>query len=462
MRGGIGTDALVGLVGAGIVALVLVLGFIVSRVFFRRTRVRLVTRTAEGATWTAVPPLKIAMDANCLRTARTGVRTYADELIARFTRPDAPHKVTLLRGPARLPSRVRLFRILNQVVFNLWQHIWLPLRLRVARYDVLFCPDYLTPVYSPVATVVMFHDAMFLRRPQDYNPLWQAFFRRLILPAIRRADAVLVPSTYTAEEAARYGGIAPERIYVVPEGGPTNGEPLRVDPAAATQALARFGVRPREYALHVGVLERRKNLPMLIRGFAAWRARGGDPDFKLVLAGQPGPRPDLDDRHAIDETIRTLGLEGAVVLTGHVSRAERDALYTSAALVAVPSRFEGFGLPVLEAFSAQVPVLCSRVTSLPEVAGDAALLFDPDDPEAIAAGFAQLTGDAVLRERLVRAGNERLRAFSWEHAAAGTFAAFEEAAVHRFAPRGARPHTTGFTLASEQPLVSKTAGQQRS
>jgi glycosyltransferase involved in cell wall biosynthesis len=351
-----------------------------------------------------------------------------DELLARFRAPGQAHRFVILRGPKRLPSSVRVFRIINQGVYFWWLHAWLPLRLWLGRYDVLFSPEYLTPMRCSAARVVTFHDTLFLRRPQDYNRLWLRMFSRVTLPAIRRAKLVIAPSAQAAEDVARYAGIVPERIVAVPLGAPTGGHLAADVKAQTTDLLGRWGVAPERYILHVGVLERRKNLVALVRAFALWRARGAPGDFKLVLVGQPGPRPDLDDSKAIREAIAELGLADCVVLTGHVPGAERDALYTHAALVAIPSTFEGFGLPVLEAFTAGVPVVAARATSLPEVAGDAALFFDPEHPEELAECFARMVAEPALRAELVARGTARATHFTWDRTAAETIAGFERAA----------------------------------
>lgn len=372
--------------------------------------------------------LKIAMDAQCLQTARTGVRTYVDELITRFRAPGLPHRIVVLRGPRRLPSSVRVFRIVNQAIYLWWLQVWLPFRLWLGRYDVLFSPEYLTPLRCPAARVVTFHDTLFLRRPQDYNRLWLRMFTRVTLPAIRRARAVITPSQHAAADVARYARIAPERIVAVPLGGPAAGELGTGGGADAAAVLSRWGVAPGRYILHVGVLERRKNLVTLLRAFALWRERGAPRDFKLVLVGQPGPRPDLDDSKRIREAIGELGLAECVMLTGHVAVADRNALYTSTAAVAIPSTFEGFGLPVLEAFAAGVPVVAARATALPEVAGDAALLFDPEDVSGLAGCLARVVDEPVLRAELVARGTARLAQFTWDRTAAETLAVFERAA----------------------------------
>jgi glycosyltransferase involved in cell wall biosynthesis len=281
-----------------------------------------------------------------------------------------------------------------------------------------------------VPRVVTFHDAMFLRRPQDYNPLWLAMFRRVSLPALRRSDAIIVGAEYSAVDTAERAGLRRERIHVVPYGGP------RVTETAGAPAgsIARFGVEPGKYVLHVGVLERRKNLVTLVRAFSRWRQQGAPTDFKLVLAGQPGPRPDLDDSRAIHDAITELNLGEHVVLTGHISSEDRDALYRQASVVAIPSILEGFGLPVLEAFAAGVPVVAARATSLPEVAGDGALFFDPEQPQDLANCLARVVSDPEQRATLLRAGAARLPRFTWERCAQGTYGVFEAAVLRPYAP----------------------------
>jgi glycosyltransferase involved in cell wall biosynthesis len=397
--------------------------------------------STDGVPYRAVRPLRVAMDVQCLKTARTGVRTYVNELLKQFARPDAPHIVVPVRGPVRLPNSRRLFRMINQVVHLIWLHCWLPVELAIGNYDVLFSPEYLTPIWVPVARVVTYHASSFLRRPEDYNRLWRLMFRRVTLPAIRRADAVIVPSRYVADEGIKFARLNPERIRVTLLGGPEMA--MEVDEQDAVTILARYGVTPRSYVLHVGVLERRKNLVTLVKAFAIWRRQGAPAHFKLVLVGQAGPRPDLDDSAAIRRAIAAFGLDDCVVLTGHLSLVERDAFYTHAAVVAIPSLLEGFGIPVLEAFAAQVPVVCSRAGALPEVAGNAALLFDPDSPQELAACLARLEAEPALRAALVQAGSERLRCFTWERTVEATYQAFEDACVHAYAPVFTVPSLAG-------------------
>jgi len=310
----------------------------------------------------------------------------------------------------------------------------MPLRLAGGDYDVLFSPEYLTPIWTPIPCVVTYHDSAFLRRPRDYNRLWQLMFRRVNLPAVRRADAIVVPSHFTMDEAIHYAKFSPNRLHVTPLGGPQPGSLNDVGEPVARGTLGRFGLARGSYLLHVGVLERRKNLPMLVEAFQQLRSRGLPETFKLVLVGQPGPRPDLNDAPNIRALVERFGLQDRVILTGHLSRDEVDALLVNAFAYVLPSKSEGFGIPVLEAFAAGIPLVCSTAGALPEVAGDAALLFDPDHVTQLVECLTRLGSDPALRQELVRAGTERARLFTWRQTAMLTMATFEAAVVHGCAP----------------------------
>ncbi|HLY31346.1 MAG TPA: glycosyltransferase, partial [Ktedonobacterales bacterium] len=165
------------------------------------TRASRITVSPTTGEMKPVRPLRIAVDMQALHTARTGVLTYLTELLDQFQATDAPHAIKLLQGPQRLDNSKRLNRVINQGVSFIWLHFWLPIKLAFGSYDILFSPEYITPLWAPVARVVTYHASSFLRRPQDYNRLWLRMFRWITLPAIRRADAILVPSRYAAEEA---------------------------------------------------------------------------------------------------------------------------------------------------------------------------------------------------------------------------------------------------------------------
>jgi glycosyltransferase involved in cell wall biosynthesis len=286
------------------------------------------------------------------------------------------------------------------------------------RLDVLHSPANVGPLASPgVARVVTLLDLIWLHQPEDWNASrWTRFTTRtLSLHSARRADRVLAISHAAAADFPRSAGIDPARIDVAPLG-------VRMpDPATAVTSeadlRAKLGVGAAPIVLSVAQKRPYKRLDTLIRALSEL---AGVP--VLVLAGPPG-----DDEPRLRALAGELGLADRVAFVDWIAEADLAGLYRCAACFALPSEIEGFGLPVLEAMSHGTPVACSDRWSLPEVAGDAALLFDPDDQEAVTGALGRLLEDRELATRLGAAGVERARGFTWERTARGTLAAYGRA-----------------------------------
>jgi glycosyltransferase involved in cell wall biosynthesis len=284
--------------------------------------------------------------------------------------------------------------------------------------DVLHSPANVGPLVSPrVAHVVTLLDLIWLHRPQEWNAgRWTRFTTRtLSLSSARRADRVLAISDAAAEDFPRSAGIAAERIDVAPLGVRMPDPSAPATPEA--ELRARFGLGERPVVLAVAQKRAYKRLDTLIR---ALPDLPGEP--VLVLAGPPG-----DDEPRLRALAAELGVAERVRFADWVADEDLNALYRCAACFALPSLIEGFGLPVLEAMAHGTPVACSDRWSLPEVAGDAALLFDPDDQDAVTGALRRLLGDRELARQLGRRGMDRAREFTWERTARGTLAAYRRA-----------------------------------
>jgi glycosyltransferase involved in cell wall biosynthesis len=271
---------------------------------------------------------------------------------------------------------------------------------------------------TSMPAVVTLHDLAIYRHP-EFFPRGQAFSTRVLMPrSLRRAARVICPSTYTAHDARALFGVPPERLRIIPHGVE---ELFRQLPSPAALQAARDRYRlPGRYVLFVGTLQPRKNLETALKALAAARRQA---PVALVVAGGRGWR----DEAALS-LIRALELEDAVRLLGYVPVSDLPALYGQAEAFLFPSRYEGFGLPVLEAMACRTPVIASSETSLPEVAGDAALLVPPGDEAGWASALEQVLHDPALRARLVAAGAARSRQFSWARSAAAHVAVYREAA----------------------------------
>lgn len=373
----------------------------------------------------------IGVDASrALRQPRTGTERYALEIITAMLRLPAAagHEWRLIvdRDPMHAPAWAgdplpphAQWRILP--ARRLWTHRALGREVTRHRPDVLFVPSHVLPLRrlnSLPPAVVTIHDLGYIYEPQAH-PLLQRFY---LLAGTRwsvhAATRVIAVSAATARDVVELAGGDPQRVRVIYEAGASN-----VRPTTAAQVALRSRLNlPDRYALYVGTLQPRKNLARLVDAYARLVERDMA-DFDLVLAGRITPH-----LAGLAEGIRRGPLAGRVHLLGYVDEADLPALLAGALCFCFPSLHEGFGLPVLEAQQVGVPVMTSNNSSLPEVAGDAAILVDPLDVEAMAQAMLDLSRDDDLRARLIAAGHANVQRFSWDKAAAETLAVLEEAA----------------------------------
>jgi glycosyltransferase involved in cell wall biosynthesis len=277
-------------------------------------------------------------------------------------------------------------------------------------------PATIPPIRGPQRLVVTIHDLAFEDQPEAFPAMWLRMYRRGLSIARDEAAAVIVPSEYVADQV-RGAGIDAARVHVtLLAGRPTQLPAPTLPPEAVVENL---GIDA-PYVLSVGTFEPRKNQARLVRAYRTAVEAAGLP-HALVLAGHPGWRTDDLDK-AIDE-----GGPGRVIRIESAGDQELDALYRAAALTAYVSLGEGFGMPVLEAMARRSPVVASSTTSIPEVAGDAAVLVDPTDEDAIAGALARVLTDETLADDLRRRGPERAATFTWAKTATDTLRIYTEA-----------------------------------
>ena len=353
---------------------------------------------------------RIGFDGRALASPAAGVRRYTTELfgalaaldgdltIVAVGTPDAtavPLGVERAPGSASLPTNAG------------WMLSGLPRAARQARLDLFHAPAYTVPLPAPRPLAVTIHDVSYERHPEWYpyrrDPIRRAFYRR----SARAADRVITDSAFSKVEIAAAYGLRPESIDVVP---------LAAAPAFSPgPALALPPHVPARYLLHVGDVHVRRNLAVVVRAMTLARRRDRRfADVGLVLAGVR--RDEADSLHSTETT------NGASMLT-FVGQADEPlllALYRSAAALVYPSRYEGFGLPLLEAMACGVPVIASRASCIPEVTGDAAVLLDPDDDEGWSATLIRVLEDEAYASERRTAGLRRAAGFSWRRTAEET------------------------------------------
>jgi glycosyltransferase involved in cell wall biosynthesis len=276
----------------------------------------------------------------------------------------------------------------------LWEQIVLPLEAARHRLEVMFNPGFTAPLLAPCPSVTTFHDLQHKRHPEHFRWFDLPFWRFLLWAAAHRSRRLIAVSEATCADLSRFYHLPKERVDVIPHG--VNPQFFELD---------RSRIEP--YFLCVSTLHPHKNLERLIRAYARQKR-----EQRLVLAGMRGFQT-----AAIERIIRDLELGDSVRLTGWLPRDELLRLFQRAYAFVYPSTFEGFGIPVLEALAAGIPVACSDIPPLREVAGEAALMFDPLDEDSIGQALHRISTDDALRARLAKAGPERARLFTWQSAA---------------------------------------------
>ena len=371
----------------------------------------------------------IGIDASRTTVARrTGTENYAlsltCELLALGHGP-AGHRFRLYFNDPPPPGLIDSRAEQRVIPFpRLWTHLRLSWEMAARPPDLLFVPAHVLPLVHPRRSVVTVHDLGYLYYPEAHTQFQNAYLRWSTRYNARAAARVLADSQATRDDLVRHYQIPAGKIVVVYPGRDESLAPV-TDPAALAAVRARYGLAGR-YLLHVGTLQPRKNLIRLVQAFASLLASGGGPsaaDLQLVITGKKGWL--YGDLLA---EIDKLGLaaQGRVVLTGYLPDADLPALLSGALAFCFPSLYEGFGFPVIEAMACGAPVVCSNVSSLPEVAGDAALLVDPLDVAALAAALGQIAADEGLRRELSERGLRQAARFSWRQSARQVLDLFEE------------------------------------
>jgi glycosyltransferase involved in cell wall biosynthesis len=367
-------------------------------------------------------PVLIGVDASrAARARRTGTETYSLHLIRALIRLGSGHRFRLYTNgppPEGLLPRSENAQVRSLPFPRLWTHFRLSVEIAMHAPDVLFVPAHVLPLVHSRRSVATVHDLGFLHYPETHPGSDRRYLAWSTAWNVRRSTAVVVDSLATRADLVRVYGVAESKVRVVYLGRDESLVPVR-GPLALAEVRVRHGIGQR-YLLYVGTLQPRKNLGRVVEGFARLASAPGMGDVQLVLAGKRGWL--YEDLLA---QIGREGLEGRVLFPGYVDEAELAALYSSALGFVFPSLYEGFGIPVLEAQACGVPVMTSNNSSLPEVAGDAALLVDPNDVDAIADAMLRLATDEALRAELVERGYQNVKRFSWEKCARETLEVLE-------------------------------------
>ncbi|MQY07151.1 glycosyltransferase family 4 protein [Actinomadura macrotermitis] len=377
---------------------------------------------------------RILLDATAAPADRGGLGRYVDGLLAALhelgadlavacQRADEERYAALVPGARVVAGPTALAHRASRLS---WEQTGLPHVAEQVGADVIHLPSYTIPVHPGRPTVVTIHDVTLFAEPDGGDPLRATYVRSATRTAARRATRLIAPSRATRDELVALVGADAGNIDVAYHGvdhavfhPPSTAEAERVSD--------RLGLHGLPYVAYLGALEPRKNVPNLIRGWVRACAELTGPPA-LVLAGSGG----WDDE--VDAALATVPLQLKVVRPGYLPWSALRGLFGGALVVALPSRGEGFGLPVLEAMACGAPVLTTRRGPLPEVGGDAVAYTEPD-AAGIAAALTSLIGDPAKRKRLADAAAARSRRFSWRASAEAHLASYERAVAQYAAAR---------------------------
>ena len=302
----------------------------------------------------------------------------------------------------------------------LWRHLRLPLAMRRDGIDLHFSPSYFLPLLKVCPSVVAVHDIIFKVHPEWFIRDRRLLFDGLFIREVKRAERITTLSHHSKRDIVNVLNIDPAKVVVIPIAADELFRPIGNE-LLINDAKKRHGIDD-GFVFTVGSVHTRRNLVRLIEAISLASGRLGR-DLKLLIVGEPAPfRPPID----LAGTAHSYGLDDQVIHVEYISDEDLLLLYNACDLFVYPSLYEGFGLPVIEAMACGTPVACSNATSLPEVAGKAAVYFDPTDAGDMANAMIRILDDSPLKEKLSRAGIERASTFSWRRTAEETLKVFEE------------------------------------
>jgi glycosyltransferase involved in cell wall biosynthesis len=302
--------------------------------------------------------------------------------------------------------------------YSIREQIALPGILRKNKVDLLHAPHFMLPLIRPCPTVVTIHDVIGLACKEDLGSrIGRLYYRGMISAAVRLADGIITDSNFSRDDIARRLHISPQRIKVIYPG--ISSDFQQVTDRHHLEAIRTKYRIEHDYIVYAGIYKPRKNHAALLRAFRTLLSNGTEANLVLVGPLQEG---ETDLRRLATE----LGISKKVIFTGFVEDADLRVLYSAARVYACPSLYEGFGFTVLEAMACGIPVVCSRETSLPEVAGDAAVYADPRNAQEFGQALHEVLTDSDLRHVLRERGRINLQRFSWADSAKATLDVYQD------------------------------------
>ncbi|MCH7658769.1 MAG: glycosyltransferase family 4 protein [Bacteroidetes bacterium] len=346
-----------------------------------------------------------------------GTGRFINETLKRITRDHPEHEFVFFFDRSfnkdfifsdNITARVIYPQARHPVLWYWWFEISLTRALKKLKPDIFISPDGFLPLSVEAPCIPVIHDLNFHHRPGDLPRMVRNYYNTCFPKFAEKATRIITVSEYSRKDIAKSYDIDPEIIDVVYNGADKLFKPATEIEKKETRKRFTGG---KDYFVYAGTLHPRKNIPALLKAFEDFKKETGS-DMKLVLAGK-----DLFRTPGMKKKLKHMNYRNDVILTGRVSAKDMHSIISSATAMTFVSHYEGFGIPVLESMQCGVPVIASNVTSIPEVAGDAALYINPSKPETITAAMKKIIIDIKLRENLIKKGFVQSRKFSWDKTA---------------------------------------------
>lgn len=344
--------------------------------------------------------MRIGIDIQSTIASKTGIGHYTSQLIKELLSIDKTNSYEFLRcdkfWSERVPRRM------------IWENIEIPHKARQQKLDLLHIPGFAPPFACSCPVIVTVHDLIGMIFPENLSLFSRFYWGRWLPFTVKRADLIFASSENTKKDIQRLLGVEPEKIKVIYLGAGKEFFPRGKN--EIEHAKYKYNIL-NEYVLHVGTIEPRKNIERLIVAFKRMKNKTGR-NIKLVLVGSKKWAYEKV-RNVIDRE----KMQDDVIFPGYIEDKDLPAIYSGAAVLALPSLYEGFGLPVVEAMACGTPVVASDISSIPEVAKDAAVLFDPYNEEEIASALVSVLSDDQLRKSLISKGFDKASEFNYQKTA---------------------------------------------